>query len=489
MNSALSASPGLLARRLSPCTLTLPPKGTSALVVGALCALLLAPPTFAQEAAPQQQATLQPDRSALPLSLRAFLLDVPADLPQQHRANAEQAMRLRLGAAPTQDQPATPASRRATERTRAPLGNARFPAWNLPPRSAGNGMVYANLAYGQITDEFDEEGETRSIGQNTEFTASLRQAAALVEGLDPSAIPSNVTGTVQAPARLEGQVSTINVNLGGAFDVYSNNLFSVALGADFQASQQNFESDQLVVNVAEGTGSIPALGISGAPLSDLIAAINPDATLPDAVEITPDQSERVPASVESGFQTQALTLFTQAKTRFFSLRGGFQFDLGPDPNLAEGEREVSDRQNAILLGVTGNYPLSDRFRVYGGVDGWFTLENEEDNVTYDEGDSYAAQVGADFEIIPALALGAALTYRYRTEASGEIDGTEVEEVEGSGYHFGIAPYVNYAPAGLPLTLYLKGGVRDEYRDFSFSLAGENEFAPTAGATLGAVYRF
>ncbi|PSR00705.1 MAG: hypothetical protein BRD48_00035 [Bacteroidetes bacterium QS_9_68_14] len=48
------------------------------------------------------------------------------------------------------------------------------------------------------------------------------------------------------------------------------------------------------------------------------------------------------------------------------------------------------------------------------ANGGLPLEDEESGVPYDEGDSYAAQVGADYNIIPSLAPGAALTYRYRT---------------------------------------------------------------------------
>jgi hypothetical protein len=446
---------------------------------------LLAPPAQAQEVARSP--------SALPPSPRGFLLD-PDALAQgtaEARIDAQRAARLRPAPTPIHaPDDATPRAAAKAGETRGPAGNARFPTWNLPPQTQERGMVYASVGYGLIGDEFDEEGETRAVGRDFAFTGSLREGAQLVEGLDPENIPEAIQGSIQIPARLEGEVATINVNLGGAFDVYTTPLFSLALGADFRASQQDFETDALNVNVAEGTGTVVGTDLQDAPLQQIVDLVNPDApALPETVEIAPDQSQRVPDAVESGFQTQALTLFARGKSRLFSVRGGFQFDLGDEPDLAAGEREVSDRQNAVLLGATAHYPLSDRIRVYGGVDGWFTLENEENDLTYDEGNTYAAQLGADFELIPSLALGAALTYRYRTGGSVDAENAGLDVETESGYNLGIGPYVNFDPPGLPLTLYLKGGVRDEYRDFSFSIAGENEFAPRAGATLGAAYRF
>ena len=207
--------------------------------------------------------------------------------------------------------------------------------------------------------------------------------------------------------------------------------------------------------------------------------------------------------LSSGFTPQNLALFGELNAPQYALRVGYLFDLGPEPNGAEEERENSDRQDALLLGVSGQYQQPS-FRLFGGFDYFLTFEGEETatlptgsevEVSYDQGDVYKLHGGAGLRFAQNFELGAALIYRVKSE--GVLDETQGGDIDpaafagapnpyGDSQVLSIAPYLSYTAVDSPLQLYVKGAVQREYYDYGYALAGDNDIAPQLGVTAGVV---
>lgn len=265
-------------------------------------------------------------------------------------------------------------------------------------------------------------------------------------------------GTFQAqPGEVEtnAEVMSYAVHIGGAYDVSQIGMMKVRLGADLALFNRNVTSDE----TSAGPITIPAI----------------------------DQS--------SGFAPQNVTIFGEIAQPTYKLRAGYFLDLGQEPEDAD-EAENSDMQNAIMLGISGQYP-TETFRLFAGFDYFLTLKGErEDDTEFDNGDIAVVQAGAGFRITPEAEIGAAVLYRINTE--GELAGTDGSDLDASefpglpnefdgGNSIGIAPYITYAPTARPYQVYLKGAVQREYFDYGYTVAGENDIAPRLGFTLGFIY--
>ncbi len=352
------------------------------------------------------------------------------------------------------------------------------PSWSVPIELP-LAQLWFNAGYGTINEQYNDDGDTEDLGESSPLPENLR---AVLGGLGIS-LPAGVEGKLNnASATLTGEIAVLNVHVGGLVNVYRQPKYSVGLGADLGLASQNFTADRLTYNLQNATVDIPALGLTGAPLSAAAAALGVT-QLP-----TGSDSNR---KIKSGFKAQNVTVFTQIASACMAGRFGFLLDVGPEPNLAADERENTDRQNAFLLSLAGEHVM-EAVRLFGGAEGFFTLDNKEGGQTYDEGDTYAFQAGAGYRF-GFGEIGAALTYRYRTDGDniGVVAGTSQVFLDerNAGHHIGIAPYLNIAPAGAPYLFYAKGGVQDEYEDYTLSIAGKNDFAPKLGLTAGMIYSF
>ncbi|HET6569417.1 MAG TPA: hypothetical protein VFG50_15725, partial [Rhodothermales bacterium] len=183
---------------------------------------------------------------------------------------------------------------------------------------------------------------------------------------------------------------------------------------------------------------------------------------------------------------QSLSLFAGAKRANLAARVGYQFDIGPS-TFEQENSSFTDRQDAVLLGVSGRYPLG-RTVVFASAESYLTLNAKTNGMSYDLGDLYGLNGGVGYDL-GFGEIGAALTFRYRTDGKtvAAVDDQAFSVTTPSGYQFGIAPYVTVSPGSSPFSFYVKGGVQDEYRDYSLSITGENDLAPHLGATFGVVY--
>ena len=313
----------------------------------------------------------------------------------------------------------------------------RRPDYAVQKMPAKSGTVWLNLQYGVVDSYFDGGGDSQGLGA---FTVPLPQGG----GLDVDT---------------DAEITTTVLHLGGAYTVHQIGDLDLDLGADLGIANQTLKT-QAVEQIMQ-----PATELS------------------------------------SGFTTQNLTLFGELNAPAYALRAGYLFDLGPEPDAAEGERENSDRQDALLLGVSGQY-RQPSFRLFGGFDYFLTFEEEETatlngaeaTVTQDHGDVYKLHGGAGLRLGESFELGAALIYRIKSEGSlNETAGGDMEasfpgqpNPYGDSQALSIAPYLNYTAADSPLQLYVKGAVQREYYDYGYALAGSNDIAPQLGVTAGVV---
>lgn len=188
---------------------------------------------------------------------------------------------------------------------------------------------------------------------------------------------------------------------------------------------------------------------------------------------------------------QSALLFAEMKASQVSFRTGYHFDLGPA--LLGDDLPLSDRQNAVMLGLAGNFPVST-LTFFGRVDTHLTLSNTEEgrnsqnqpaDFTYDQGNHFLFSTGVSYAFTSAE-VGMALHYRYRTKGTFTLpDGDDT--TNESGHHLSIIPYVVFSPVQLPLELQAKLAVQDEYGDFGIALAGINTVVTRAALTLSAVF--
>lgn len=351
-----------------------------------------------------------------------------------------------------------------------------LPSWNLVPTRGSRGQFWTNVGFGVISEQYDHNQDIQDLGDQVPLPSSLAELAASL-GVT---LPAGVDGTVQGhSARVTGTMNVVNVHVGASYDVISRPSYRLALGADLGFSQHNFQAERTTIDVKNATVSIPAYGYENVPL----------VTVAEQMSLQIPTSLPTDVQVKSGFEAQSMTLFGELKMSAISARLGYHFDVGPDPDASNSRRENTDRQNAVLLGTSARLPLG-AIALFGGVDAYLTQKNEANNLTYDQGNLYGVNGGFGYDL-GFGEIGAAVTFRYRTEGTTVIavGDQAFNATRPSGYHIGIAPYINVSPNSAPFSLYVKGGVQDEYRDYTVSLAGESDFAPHMGATVGLVYGF
>ncbi len=249
---------------------------------------------------------------------------------------------------------------------------------------------------------------------------------------------------------LGAEVQSYAVHVGGTYALSQIGTMKVRLGADLSLYDRRFQSDGF-------------------------APIGLDAQ---------DQS--------SGFAPQNLSVYGEIAQPAYKLRAGYFFDLGPEAGGAD-ELENTDMQNAVMLGISGQYP-TETFRLFAGLDYFITLKGElDDGTEFDTGDVAVVHAGAGFRIIPSAEIGATLLYRINTEgelgdlSGGDVDANGAPNEFAGGNSVGIAPYVTYAPMNSPYQFYVKGAVQREYYDYGYTVAGENDIAPRLGFTVGLIY--
>lgn len=191
--------------------------------------------------------------------------------------------------------------------------------------------------------------------------------------------------------------------------------------------------------------------------------------------------------IDGDFGLQNVKVYGAARGSVVGVHAGYIFDLGDETEVNELGLPTtvgnSDGRNALFYGVDFDYP-SEVFRVFAGVD-YYRLEAMTNGRTFSDnstdGDDilyFTTGLGVRlsvFEIGAALNLQA----RMKTGVLGDF-----------GSHVGtISPYVRIAPPRLPVSIFVKGAVSDEYTDYGYSIGGANDFSPHIGFTGGLTVGF
>jgi len=193
--------------------------------------------------------------------------------------------------------------------------------------------------------------------------------------------------------------------------------------------------------------------------------------------------------LESEFGLQQVSAFVTLRGRVVGIHGGYHFDLADEveANPPSDEFPLSDGRNALFVGGDFDYP-SERFRLFGGID-YIMRQDDDDAVDGVDGNNiiwWNMGAGVRFGFVE---IGGALMIR-TTLVRGEAFGASFPGTTDSGGHLGtIAPYLKVAPPSLPVSLFVKGALHDEYTDVGYALGGANDFKPSLGFTAGLTLGF
>lgn len=200
---------------------------------------------------------------------------------------------------------------------------------------------------------------------------------------------------------------------------------------------------------------------------------------------------------------QAIKAYAIARAGAIGIHGGYHFDLGDDraygdPQPALGGLRLpttlasSDGRDAIFVGADFDYP-SSFVRLFGGVDyyliqadGFNDPNTLEDESLRDGDDIMNALFGAGFKL-SIFELGAALQIQARL-SQPIVGGLGTTEGVG-GSAATIAPYLRISPRVIPVSIFVKGAVQEEYTEFGYALGGSNSPRPGLGFTAGLTYGF
>ena len=275
-------------------------------------------------------------------------------------------------------------------------------------------------------------------------------------------------------------------------------------------TQGNIESQRIQVGAQINAVNFPAfkLGIGG----ELRVAQNKyklDDGSPDPIGFGAGLNG---GDLSSGFKLQNAKVYATARGRVLGVHGGYMFDLGNEgefrsvtlPGLGDVNLPTnlsnSDGNNAIFGGVDFDYP-SEVARVFGGIDYYHVSDTrcstegagdsecvitdggddgQEDlistagflNFTFGSGVKFSAvEVGAAFNLV---------TRFYAPTVSSSV-GTAANV----GSHAGtISPYIRISPQSIPASIFIQGGVLDEYNTYGYAIGGANSIKPAIGFTAG-----
>ena len=308
--------------------------------------------------------------------------------------------------------------------------------------------VWASYAFGSTDGIYDADGESGN---------------------------SNGAQNIQI-AGTDGNIDTQRAVFGAEIGVPVS-LFGFGLGVGAQLSLAKNSFDDFTTQVP---GNNPAL--PGFPAAGFIAAGD---------------------DLSSGFKTQGIKFYGQARAGAIGLHGGYVLDLGDDrvygaPVPALGGAVLptrlssSDGRDAILIGADFDYP-NNFVRLYGGVDYYMLQQGgpNDPNTAADESiqdgdDIINAILGAGFKL-SFFELGAALQIQTRL-SEPVVGGIGTRTGIGSSTAT-IAPYLRISPRIIPASIFVKGAVLEEYTDFGYALGGSNSPRSGFGLTFGLTFGF
>ena len=293
----------------------------------------------------------------------------------------------------------------------------------------------------------------------------------------------NTAGDSNGPANnvqiagTDGKIETQRATFGGEIGLPLSLIgFSLSGGA-----QVTFAKNKFIVDATQDTSNNPP--IPGFPPGGFIGA-----------------------DINSGglFNLQGVKVYGVARAGAVGLHGGYVFDQGDDrtygaPQPALGGAVLptalsnSDGRDAIFFGADFDYPAS-HFRLFGGVDYYLLQQGGPNNPntptidesTQDGDDLMNAMFGVGFKA-SIVEIGAAVQIQARLSQPIVGDIGTATGIGGSAAT--ISPYLRLSPPQIPVSIFIKGAVLDEYTEFGYALGGSNSPKPKVGFTAGLTVGF
>lgn len=196
-------------------------------------------------------------------------------------------------------------------------------------------------------------------------------------------------------------------------------------------------------------------------------------------------------SLESDFSVQNVKIYGALRGRALGVHGGYILDLGDEQEFAgpfPTDAPRSDGRDAFNVGVDFDYP-SEAIRLFGAFDYYQILEAPEGSVNEESGADedylWNWMLGLGYRAsFFEVGIAAQIVTRDRQPVERNGEGTVGTTPGIGGYVGSISPYLNISPGSFPASIYVKGGVLDEYNTYGYGIDGSNGPRPTIGVTAG-----
>jgi len=301
-------------------------------------------------------------------------------------------------------------------------------------------------------------------------------------------------------AGTNGDIVSQRVNVGAQIDVLNLPIARIGAGANLTVAKNEFQAGEDPSPFTNGVGDLESdFGLQGlkvygearGPVAGVHAGyvfdfgsereFGEQATI-DGAQFGGQLGANVPVSINPDATDPSVRILPTAL-----VAGNASYS----PLLLPTTLSNSDGRDAINVGLDFDYP-SERFRLFGGID-YYALQGIEDdvNTAVDESELDGDDIlnfmfggGVKFSVVE---IGASAQIQTRhSNPTVENIGT----VEGIGGHAGsISPYIRISPPALPVSIFAKGAVQEEYTEFGYPLGGANSVKPSIGFTAGVTLGF
>ena len=297
------------------------------------------------------------------------------------------------------------------------------------PADAAPIKFWASYAFGNAKEVWNAEGESQDLG---------------------------IAGT-------RGSIESQRIQVGAQINAVNFPAFKLGFGGELRVAQNKYKFD-------EGT--------------------------PDPIGFAASRSNE---DVSSGYKLQNGKVYATARGRVLGAHAGYMFDLGNEqefgpvqtiPGLGDiqfpTDLSNSDSDNAIFVGLDFDYPIQTA-RLFGGIDYYHLQDTDEqgdgtqdDLVENSNYLNFTFGGGVKFSVVE---VGAALNIVNRFFAP--TVSPQVGTAANIGGHAGtVSPYIRISPQSLPASIFVQGGVLDEYNTYGYAIGGANSINPAIGFTAG-----
>ncbi|OZC01994.1 hypothetical protein [Rubricoccus marinus] len=325
------------------------------------------------------------------------------------------------------------------------------------------------------------------------------QESVLIVGDNAELSPTVDTYALGRPSAASPIKFWIEYGFGGADEIYDT---------AGEAQEPSVGGGAIIGGDAEINSQRAAVGLQINPISFSKFSVGVGGVLTGAkntISGTAGPFSQTGDELSSDFSVQNVKIFASARGKVLGIHGGYMLDLGDDQEFNENGLPIdisrSDNRDAIQLGVDFDYPARG-FRVFGGIDRYIILENcdvypapcnnstgpdgNNEDLFGEEGDGvWNFVLGTGLRVSFAeVGVAAQIVARDRQPVDRNGAGTAGTTENIGGYVSTLSPYLRVKPPSLPASLYVKGGLQDEYNVYGLPIDGANGPKPTFGLTFG-----